>query len=414
MASVAVLYLDKDEKWDYKAKRPLQELIDIGVATSIYDPYDAALGNARRYFCCRCGYPCYRSPSDGRMFNVAGDSAFFAHYSIPNHPYCKFRTEKSDGLSSTLEKIGNQVIEDDYKTTVVSWCSLPLENALLDGGENRHQGTVEDDLGPPAENPTMRHMGLKELREREIHSVQYIAYFLHDFLDRDIKLPGCDTYSLFRDVFFHASQTADIELNASALFWGQVQKIFHIREHFWIAFGYATHCLYFAIPEGNFHKRKWSINSISGKYIIVAGQLKETQLLQAKENARFHSRPCRRVLAPEWGASGIVGNNEIKFLPYFDEVEWVEPAYFRDEIPSFVEGKSSQLPKDVDDIEPSLESANAPSTSVTEQEASSSSTDTKVPEVFTDAQLARSRERRLARMQPLTRLVQKIKKKMHN
>lgn len=415
MASVAVLYLDKDKKWNYEARRPLQELIDIGIPTSIDDPYDVDLGEERRYFCCRCGYPCFRNPKDDKkMFNIAGSRAFFAHHNIPNHPDCKFRTEKSDGQSFSSKIIGNQVVADEYKTTVSSWCSLPLENELLDGAENKYRGTVEDESGPPAGIPIMRRMGLQELRDREIHSVQYIASYLHDFLDRDIKLPGCDFYSLFRDVFIHASQIEDMELNTSALFWGQVQSIFPIREYFCVAFGYASHCLYFAIPENNFRRRGWSIDYIRGKHIIAAGRLEETASFQAKENDSFHSRPCRRVLASEWGASGIVGNNEVKFLPHFDELEWLEPAYFCDGTQPLMEEKLSHSLHEVNDMESSFGPANVLSTPVTGQEASSSSTDVSIPEVFTDAQLARSRERRLARMKPLIRLAEKIEKKMHN
>ena len=49
-----------------------------------------------------------------------------------------------------------------------------------------------------------------------------------------------------------------------------------------------------------------------------------------------------------------------------------------------------------------------------EQETSSLSIDTKVPEVFTDAQLRRNRRRRWIRMKKLIRLSKKIEGKMHN
>lgn len=226
MASVAVLYLHMT--WDYKAQRPLQiKKLHEGTPISINDPYDVNLGKAQRYFCCRCGYPCRRKPEDDKkMVNRAGKRAFFTHDNIPDHPYCKFRTEQSDGQRFSSEITGNQIVEDEHKTIVSSWCSLIEEQELSNDTENEHRGTIEDDWGPLAGTPIMCHIGLKELRERKIHSVQYIAWHLHDFLDRDIQLPGCNTYSLFQDVFFHASQTAGLGLNTSALFWGQVQKFF--------------------------------------------------------------------------------------------------------------------------------------------------------------------------------------------
>ncbi|MGR3278291.1 hypothetical protein ACSYAD_24660 [Acaryochloris marina NIES-2412] len=160
------------------------------------------------------------------MVNRAGKRAFFTHDNIPDHPYCKFRTEQSDGQRFSSEITGSQIVEDEHKTIVSSWCSLIEEQELSNDTENEHRGTIEDDWSPLAGTPIMRHIGLKELRERKIHSVQYIAWHLHDFLDRDIQLPGCNTYSLFQDVFFHASQTAGLGLNTSALFWGQVQNFF--------------------------------------------------------------------------------------------------------------------------------------------------------------------------------------------
>ncbi|PZD71075.1 hypothetical protein C1752_08278 [Acaryochloris thomasi RCC1774] len=328
MASPLVVYFNTT--WDYTAHQPLQELIDTGIATSIYE-YDPAFKGQQLYFCYRCGYPCYRNPTEGVSVNP-NKRPFFAHYSIPNHPPCKLRTSQGEGQSYSSEVIKGKAVEDQCLTIIDSWCSLPEEQELAENESSQYSGTVEDEFGPPACKPIVRYLGLQELTERRIYSVQYIAWHLHLFIDRDIQLPECLHSNLFQDAFIHASAVFSLETGTPGLYWGRVRSLMWIGEFLYIAFGYDTHCFYLAISKENVKARGWSVDYLQGRYIVAAGQLAESLLLQDREEQFYSSRVCRVVEAQEWGASGIVSRKEERFLPSID-VEWVDPAIFPNKTP---------------------------------------------------------------------------------
>jgi hypothetical protein len=112
-------YVYFHKTWIPSLEGSLEILLKKGICTSI-ENYEPDEGINRKYFCPRCGYPCYRSPRDGKPTRD-NKPADFRHF--PYEPYrpCNFRSNNSEGQKYTTEVEKHKAIQDGCLTRAVSF-----------------------------------------------------------------------------------------------------------------------------------------------------------------------------------------------------------------------------------------------------------------------------------------------------
>ncbi|NJK51384.1 hypothetical protein HC931_27785 [Candidatus Gracilibacteria bacterium] len=331
--------------WQPSLNAPIWKLRSSGKLISI-DQYEPDLGDKKRYFCPRCGYPCYRSPKY-KPFDKSNRSARFCHHPLENHPPCNLRTDQAEGKRYVNQQSRSQAVESGCLTIISQWRSRPNEEELNGKEASVYSKTVESDEGEIASRPINRHIGSHQQIPRAITSLDFIAKHIDEFLGQDIQLPSFNSPEPFLDVFIHASQIdSSIAHNGEALYWGLVERVSFVNNYLCISFGYLNHCVYFGIPMQYASDRGWSLNNLKGRYIIIAGCLEKAKKCQAVENTKPVPRSCWQVIASDWGAVGIISESLVSILPlpHPTTMQWLEPPPIQSTEKSNPKVREQELP----------------------------------------------------------------------
>lgn len=310
--------------WRPDGNEPIEKLRDRGSRITLED-WD--ISKDEHYFCPRCGWPCYRYPKK-KKFDRRGD-AMFKHYpKTEESPICNLRTGQGEGKHYPTEVERKRAVADGRLTIISKWRPMPSDDEHNGIKSSIYQGTVEDDRGPLATRPIARHVGPEELKPSEVESLQFIAEHIDRFLGQDIQLPGFEEPEPFLDLFVHTSQAAVESRQTSALYWGRAERVSEINGYTCVSFGYRNHCVYFGIRQEVDAKRRWTVDNLKGRNIVIAGLLRKAPKIQEVENQRSNPRECWQIVPGEedsWGAVGVISEQFDSILPP-DLSEWVEPA----------------------------------------------------------------------------------------
>jgi hypothetical protein len=324
-------YVYFHETWIPSLEGSLEILLREGICTSIED-YDPQIGTKKKYFCPRCGYPCLRSPTDGKPTRN-NKPAYFAHFPCKEKRPCNFRSNNSEGqkYATVVEK--HKAIQDGYLTIIDEWLCKNDESSFGDNSPGQYSGVNEDKNGVDTGRAIGRYTLEGRNTPRKITTLQFILDNFMEFYAQDIQLPDFSNPEPFADIFIHASQAHDyLEREQSAIFWGRVESnetITVIDGYVCIAFGYDTHCLYFGFPEEHLLNRGLTINDLPGRYVAISGKisLTKSRIREAESNAHPNlNRTCRRVVNKAWGGFGIFKDEIIEFLPLPIDIHWIEPV----------------------------------------------------------------------------------------
>jgi hypothetical protein len=244
-------YVYSHETWIPSLEGSLEILLREGICTSIED-YDPEIGVNKKYFCPRCGYPCYRYPKNGRPTSN-NKPADFRHFYYEVYRRCNFRSNNSEGQKYTTEVEKYKAIQDERLVIIDEWRYRNDENSFGDDSPGQYSGVNEDENGLDNGRAIGRYTLEGRNTPRKITTLQFILDNFMEFYAKDIQLPDFLAPEPFADIFIHASQAHEyLEREQSAIFWGRVESnetITVIDGFVCIAFGYDTHCLYFGFPE---------------------------------------------------------------------------------------------------------------------------------------------------------------------
>lgn len=314
------------EDWEPSLTGSLRRLLEEGTLTSL-EEYKVSIGDRKKYFCPRCGYPCRKHPRPKKIeiFKTRSD---FRHFPVKEHRECIFRTKKPEGKKDLTESQRRQAQEDGRLTVIAEWLSEPDDNEF-DGLDGSSRGVSEKDDGPETGRPISQETSELD-HPRKINTLQFICDRIHQFLHQDIQLPDrkVNEHEMFKNVFIHASDIQAIHRQKSFLFWGCIERVCEVEGNLCICFGYEQHCLYLAFPLRFASRRGWIEQSLLNRYVVVAGYLRPTQKFQAMENnlGNLH-RQCWKVVTSDWGAVGLIREDLVWLLPHPhpDQMTWVEP-----------------------------------------------------------------------------------------
>jgi hypothetical protein len=324
-------YVYFHETWIPSLEGSLEILLREGICTSIED-YDPDIGVKKKYFCPRCGYPCYRSPRDGKPTrnNKPADFRHF-HYE-PCRP-CNFRSNNSEGQKYTTDVEKYKAIQDGRLTIIDEWLFNNDENSFGDDSPGQYSGVNEDENGIDTGHAIGRYTLEGRNTPRKITTLQFILDNFMEFYAQDIQLPDFLAPEPFANIFIHACQAHEyLEREQSAIFWGRVESnetITIIDGFVCIAFGYDTHCLYFGFPAKNLLNGRFTINDLPGKYVAISGKISSSnrRLQEAESNTHPNlNRTCRRVVNKAWGGFGIFKDEIIEFLSLPIDIHWIDPV----------------------------------------------------------------------------------------
>ncbi|NJM68470.1 MAG: hypothetical protein HC851_23810 [Acaryochloris sp. RU_4_1] len=306
----------------------MRRLLEEGTPTSL-EEYDWKIGDRKKYFCPRCGYPCRRHPRKRNRTKV-GTLLDFRHFPKRKWRECRFRTKKSEGKKYLTESQRRQAQEDGRLTVIEKWLSEPNDREVdsLDNSSGQYRGVNESDDGSETDRPIGRYKYGIAQYPRVIETVQFICDYTDQFLYQDIQLPdrNANEHEIFTDVFIHASHIQTYHRRKSFLYWGRIERVCDVEGHLCICFGYQDHCLYLAIPHRFASRRGWTEQSILNRYVVAAGYLQPTPKFQAMEDSldNLH-RQCWKVVSDDWGAVGLIKEDLVRLLPHPDQIAWVEP-----------------------------------------------------------------------------------------
>jgi hypothetical protein len=330
-------YVYFHETWIPSFEGSLEILLREGICTSIED-YDPQIGTKKKYFCPRCGYPCLRSPTDGKPTRN-NKPAYFAHFPCKEKRPCNFRSNNSEGQKYTTVVEKHKAIQDGYLTIIDEWLCKNEESSFGDNSPGQYSGVNEDENGVDTGRAIGRYTLEGRNTPRKITTLQFILDNFMEFYAQDIQLPDFSNPEPFADIFIHASQAHEyLEREQSAIFWGRVESnetITVIDEFVCIAFGYNTHCLYFVFPEENLLNQRLTINDLPGRHVAITGRILESERFQKAENTIYPNlnRTCRRVGNKAWGGFGIFKDEIIEFLPFPINIQWIDPTFPSNPIP---------------------------------------------------------------------------------
>jgi hypothetical protein len=323
-------YVYFHKTWIPSLEGSLEILLKKGTCTPIED-YDPEIGVNKKYFCPRCGYPCYRSPRDGKPTRN-NQPVNFRHFPDEKFRPCNYRSNNSEGQKYIDEVKKYKAIQDGRLTIIDEWLCKNDENSSGDDSSGQYSGVNEDENGLDTGRAIGRYTLEGKNIPRQISTLQFILDNFMEFYAQDIQLPDFSNPELFSDIFIHASQAHEyLGREQSAIFWGRVESnetITVINGFVCIAFGYDTHCLYFGFPEENLLNGRFTINDLPGRYVAISGKiiLSNKRLQEAESNAHPNlNRTCRRVVNIAWGGFGVFQDEIVKFLPLPIDIHWKDP-----------------------------------------------------------------------------------------